>query len=242
MTGYRTETDTMGAIEVAPRPLLGRPDPALAAPLLDRRPAADRMPMRGRARDGAAQEGGGDGEPSDRGLPRSLDRADLIVAAADEVARRRPRRPLPALRVADGLGDADQHERERGHRQPRDRDRRRRARLEGARPSERSREHVAVLERHVPDGDAHRRRDQRSSQRLAAGGPRLRDALDAKATAFADIVKIGRTHLQDAVPLTLGQEFSGYVAQLDDRPGADRAGAARPLRAGDRRRPPSAPA
>ena len=44
----------------------------------------------------------------------------------------------------------------------------------------------------------------------------LRDALDAKAIAWADIVKIGRTHLQDAVPLTLGQEFSGYVAQLDD--------------------------
>jgi fumarate hydratase, class II len=44
----------------------------------------------------------------------------------------------------------------------------------------------------------------------------LRDALDAKATAWADIVKIGRTHLQDAVPLTLGQEFSGYVGQLDD--------------------------
>jgi fumarate hydratase class II len=44
---------------------------------------------------------------------------------------------------------------------------------------------------------------------------RLRDALDVKAVQFADIVKIGRTHLQDAVPLTLGQEFSGYVAQLD---------------------------
>jgi fumarate hydratase class II len=44
----------------------------------------------------------------------------------------------------------------------------------------------------------------------------LRDALDAKAQKFADIVKIGRTHLQDAVPLTLGQEFSGYVQQLDD--------------------------
>jgi fumarate hydratase, class II len=43
----------------------------------------------------------------------------------------------------------------------------------------------------------------------------LRDALAAKATAFDGIVKIGRTHLQDAVPLTLGQEFSGYVAQLD---------------------------
>ena len=44
---------------------------------------------------------------------------------------------------------------------------------------------------------------------------RLRDALAAKAEQFDDIVKIGRTHLQDAVPLTLGQEFGGYVAQLD---------------------------
>ncbi len=43
----------------------------------------------------------------------------------------------------------------------------------------------------------------------------LREVLDAKAKAFADIVKIGRTHLQDAVPLTLGQEVSGWVAQLD---------------------------
>lgn len=43
----------------------------------------------------------------------------------------------------------------------------------------------------------------------------LRDALAHKMQAFKDIVKIGRTHLQDAVPMTLGQEFSGYVAQLD---------------------------
>jgi fumarate hydratase class II len=47
----------------------------------------------------------------------------------------------------------------------------------------------------------------------AVGG--LRDAIAHKATEFDEIVKIGRTHLQDAVPLTLGQEFSGYVAQLD---------------------------
>jgi fumarate hydratase class II len=44
---------------------------------------------------------------------------------------------------------------------------------------------------------------------------KLRDALDAKAREFAAIVKIGRTHLQDATPLTLGQEFSGYVNLLD---------------------------
>ena len=43
----------------------------------------------------------------------------------------------------------------------------------------------------------------------------LREALAAKMAAFKDIIKIGRTHLQDAVPMTLGQEFSGYVAQLD---------------------------
>jgi fumarate hydratase class II len=43
----------------------------------------------------------------------------------------------------------------------------------------------------------------------------LRATLAAKAEAFADIVKIGRTHLQDATPLTLGQELSGYVAQLE---------------------------
>jgi fumarate hydratase class II len=43
----------------------------------------------------------------------------------------------------------------------------------------------------------------------------LRATLEDKSLAFADIVKIGRTHLQDAVPLTLGQEFSGYAAQLE---------------------------
>ena len=43
----------------------------------------------------------------------------------------------------------------------------------------------------------------------------VRDAIAAKAKQFNDVVKIGRTHLQDATPLTLGQEFSGYVAQLE---------------------------
>jgi fumarate hydratase class II len=52
--------------------------------------------------------------------------------------------------------------------------------------------------------------------RLIPSVTALRDALAVKVEEFRDIVKIGRTHLQDAVPLTLGQEFSGYVAQLDD--------------------------
>jgi len=47
------------------------------------------------------------------------------------------------------------------------------------------------------------------------GVEKLRDTLKAKSEAFKDVVKIGRTHLMDATPLTVGQEFSGYVSQLD---------------------------
>jgi fumarate hydratase class II len=56
---------------------------------------------------------------------------------------------------------------------------------------------------------------ERVTAQLLPAVARLRETLDAKARAFADIVKIGRTHLQDATPLTLGQEISGWVAQLD---------------------------
>ncbi len=47
------------------------------------------------------------------------------------------------------------------------------------------------------------------------GVEKLRDTLQAKSITFKDVVKIGRTHLMDATPLTLGQEFSGYVSQLN---------------------------
>ncbi len=56
---------------------------------------------------------------------------------------------------------------------------------------------------------------QEMQQRLIPAIQQLRDTLAVKSEAFGGIVKIGRTHLQDATPLTLGQEFSGYVAQLD---------------------------
>lgn len=54
----------------------------------------------------------------------------------------------------------------------------------------------------------------RLMQHLLPPLTKLRDLFDAKSKAFGQIVKIGRTHLQDATPLTLGQEFSGYTAQL----------------------------
>ncbi|UOO93223.1 MULTISPECIES: class II fumarate hydratase [Vitreoscilla] len=54
-----------------------------------------------------------------------------------------------------------------------------------------------------------------TQQRLLPALQRLQDALKAKEAAFAHIIKIGRTHTQDATPLTLGQEFSGYVAAIE---------------------------
>ncbi len=57
---------------------------------------------------------------------------------------------------------------------------------------------------------------QALTARLVPTLTRLREALDRKAKEWADLPKIGRTHMMDAVPMTLGQEFSGYVAMLDE--------------------------
>jgi len=57
---------------------------------------------------------------------------------------------------------------------------------------------------------------QGTVERLLPSVRALRDAIQVKAEAWKDIVKIGRTHMQDATPLTLGQEFSGYVGMLED--------------------------
>ena len=64
---------------------------------------------------------------------------------------------------------------------------------------------------------------ERTAGHLLPALAALQGTLAGKARAFADIVKIGRTHLQDATPLTLGQEISGWVAQLDHAAAAVRA-------------------
>jgi fumarate hydratase class II len=60
------------------------------------------------------------------------------------------------------------------------------------------------------------RRGSYVKERLIPAVTALRDAIDAKAEEWKDIVKIGRTHMQDATPLTLGQEWSGYTGMLSD--------------------------
>ena len=97
-------------------------------------------------------------------------------------------------------------------------------------PPERRRQPQPVIERHLPGGDAHRHgRGDRG--RLSPRSRELRDTLADEAAAFADIVMIGRTHLQDATPVTLGQVISGWVAQLDAGRGDDPGIARRALRA-----------
>ena len=81
-------------------------------------------------------------------------------------------------------------------------------------PPQRRRQPGAVEQRHLPGGDAHRRR------RGARGRPGPGDRGAARhprrqAGEFDDVVMVGRTHLQDATPVTLGQVISGWVAQLD---------------------------
>ena len=83
-----------------------------------------------------------------------------------------------------------------------------------ARASERSREHGAEHERHDPD-EHPARRACRSSAHSTKAFERLRDALAAKGREFDDIVKAGRTHLQDAMPIRLGQEFTAYAGSID---------------------------
>ena len=88
-------------------------------------------------------------------LPPNL--ADLIVRGGRRGDRRQARRSFPAARLADRQRHADEHERQRGDRQPGQRAGRRPARQQDAGPPERSRQHVAVVERHLSDGHAHRR-------------------------------------------------------------------------------------
>jgi fumarate hydratase class II len=126
--------------------------------------------------------------------------------------------PMPSpVRVADRFGHPDQHEHERGAGQPG-------VRAAGRGP--RAAEGKVHPNDHVNRGQSsndifptamHVAACVALSVDLLPALDGLARHLEAKAQAWADIVKIGRTHLQDATPLTLGQEISGWVAQLARR-------------------------
>ena len=90
-------------------------------------------------------------------------------------------------------------------------------------PSQRPRQHGAEHQRHVPHGDSRGRGAWRFENELIPALQRLRDVLADKAKQWDKIIKIGRTHLADATPIRLGQEFSGYAPAVG---AVDRAGQA----------------
>ncbi len=126
--------------------------------------------------------------------------------------RRQARRSLSPGRVADRFRHPDQHERERGDRGARQRNARRRAGRQCAGASQRPRQHEPVVERQLSRARCTSPPPPRSPIPVAGAGASARARSSARRKAFAGIIKIGRTHTQDATPLTLGQEFSGYAA------------------------------
>ena len=232
MTEHRTETDSMGEIEVDANRYWGAQTERSLHHFAIGDADADRMPLEvvhamGILKKAAAlaNRGGRPPRPGHRRPDRRRRRRG---------DRRRARRPFPPLRVADRLGHPDEHERERGHREPRDRDGGRADGLEGAGAPQRPRQHVAVLERHVPHRDAHRR-GHRDRARLLPSVRALRDAL---ATARRRV----RRHREDRPHAPAGRRPAHArpgVRRLRGparrRPRAHRADAAGPVRARDRR-------
>ena len=212
MTETRTETDSMGSIEVPADRYWGAQTQRSLHHFPIGDPSADRMPIEviralAMLKKAAARVN------ADRDLlDRSL--ADLIVAAADEILDGRLDEHFPLFVWQTGSGTQtnmnvnevisnraiEMAGGEMGSKTP-------------VHPND----HVNMSQSSNDTFPTamHVATVQQLVEGVLPSVGALRDALDAKATAWSDIVKIGRTHLQDAVPLTLGQEFSGYVAQLD---------------------------
>ena len=151
-TNIRIESDSMGEIAVPGDHYWGA---QTERSLHHFAIGEDRMPPELIRAFAVLQKGRRARQPRSRQTRRREDASDRRGRRRSD--RRQARRALPAARVADGLRHADQHERERSDLEPRDRAGRRRDGLEETGPPERSRQHVAVLERHVPDRDAHGR-------------------------------------------------------------------------------------
>ncbi|MBB6098218.1 fumarate hydratase class II [Deinobacterium chartae] len=208
---YRTETDTMGALEVSADRYWGAQTQRSIQnfPIYRERFVWDRPVIRalGILKKGAAQANRDLGE-----LPADV--ADLIIRAADEVIAGLLDEHFPLVVFQTGSGTQSNMNAnevisnraielaggEMGSKKPvHPNDHVNRG--QSSNDTFPTAMHIAVvLELH---------------ERLFPSVGRLRDTLAAKAEQYADIVKVGRTHLQDATPITLGQEIGGWVAQID---------------------------
>jgi fumarate hydratase class II len=212
MTESRTETDSLGAIEVPADRYWGAQTQRSLHHFSIGDPTADRMPME-IVRALALLKKAAAMVNADRGL---LDRklAGLIVAAADEILDGALDDHFPLFVWQTGSGTQT-------NMNVNEVISNRAIEMAGGEPGSKMpvhpNDHVNMSQSSNDTFPTamHIAAAQQLLDRVLPAVRALREALDAKASAWADIVKIGRTHLQDAVPLTLGQEFSGYVAQVD---------------------------
>jgi fumarate hydratase, class II len=212
MTEHRTETDSMGPIEVEASRYWGAQTERSLHHFSIGWPNADRMPVEVVHAQAALKKAAAIVNADAGRLDRAV--ADLIVAAADEVISGDLDDHFPLYVWQTGSGTQtnmnvnevisnraiEMAGGELGSKSP-------------VHPND----HVNLSQSSNDTFPTamHIAAAQMIVERLIPAVTELRDALAAKAEMFSDVVKIGRTHLQDAVPLTLGQEFGGYVAQLD---------------------------
>ena len=240
MTEFRTERDSMGEVRL--------PAHAYYGPQTQR--AVENFPISGRTLPPELIHALGLVKWAAAAVNRDLGRLSLpddAVRAPGRLprsGRRKARQPISRRRISDRLGHVEQHERQRGDRQscdgigrrwegqvqfqerPTRLGRSRNSKLDRPlfpHPCERPRQPRPEHERRV--SDRHPRGRRRGDPRAIDSRPgRCGEVLAAKAAEWKDILKIGRTHLADATPLSLGQEIGGLARQLQRS--ADRAAAA----------------
>ena len=209
MAATRTETDSFGPLEVAGRPLLGRADPAVAPELPHRLgEAADRDRPRARHH----QAGRRRGERGD-GRPRPQARRGDRRAAAEVVAGKLDDHfPLVVWQTGSGTQSNMNANEVISNRA-----------IEmlggeiGSKKPVHPNDHVNMGQSSNDTFPTamHIAVAMTARDVTLPGLQKLHGALADKAAAFKDIIKIGRTHTQDATPLTLGQEFGGYAFQVE---------------------------
>ena len=212
MAEYRTESDSMGEIQVDASRYWGAQTERSLHHFAIGDPAADRMPIEVVHAMGVLKKAAAMVNQEDGRLPEDL--AEVIVAAADEVIDGSLDAHFPLYVWQTGSGTQT-------NMNVNEVISNRAIEMAGGRMGSKTpvhpNDHVNLSQSSndtFPTA-AHIAAAQAIVHRLEPSVRALRDALAVRAEEFRDIVKIGRTHLQDAVPLTLGQEFGGYAAQLD---------------------------
>ena len=212
MTEHRIETDSMGEIEVDATRYWGAQTQRSLHHFAIGDPAADRMPLEVVHAMGILKKAAALANAEAGDLDSSV--ADLIVAAADEVIDGELDDHFPLYVWQTGSGT-------QSNMNANEVISNRAIEMSGGRMGSKApvhpNDHVNMSQSSNDTFPTamHIAAATEIVRRLLPSVHALRDALAARADEFADIVKIGRTHLQDAVPLTLGQEFGGYAAQLE---------------------------